>query len=421
MSPATPDDPANHFLLLGGATHRNRGDLAMHQGLLRWLRDEFPATRPVFLAANPELTREVLQVESAPSPGAELAQPWTRETPHSTRQRLETWWRCVRFIYRSNRFTPMLHRARAAFVPGSGSMNSLWWHDWLYVKAAEVLSARHHGVPVFMTSQGVGPAFTHWLDRWVAGLMFRACTLVAVRDGEQSLRLLRSLGVPEHKLAHSGDDSLLVPADQGPASSLLANIPAGRLLVGLNVRDSHTYGRGYAKPKPKHWATALDVLANAGHNVHFVFVPISYDAQDDDRVAARKVKELMANQDRVTLVEEELAAAELRGLTVRLHIAAGISYHFLLFCLASGVPALGIWQNPYYEQKQGGLYSLFDQEDLAIPLASLDAPSLASRLASLLQNQAALSSALAAAGQRSATAAQATRLRLRQHLARTGR
>ena len=78
-------------------------------------------------------------------------------------------------------FARHLAWADAAIVPGSGSMNSLWWHDWLYPKAYTVLAARAMGVPVAMTSQGVGPEFSHPLDAAVAAEMFSACEIVGVR------------------------------------------------------------------------------------------------------------------------------------------------------------------------------------------------------------------------------------------------
>ena len=389
-------NPRDQILILGGATHKNRGDRAMHEGLLRWLRQEVPDARPVFLASNPELTAEVLNVDSRLSPDGLLAQPWTRETPSSTRQRLEAWWRGMKFALRPpGDFSEHLSRARAVFVPGSGSMNSLWWHDWLYVKAAEIHAARRAGVPVFMSSQGIGPVFTHWMDRRVALGMFRRCARVGVRDDAQSIDLLTELGLQGSQCLHTGDDALLIPPDHRPSDRILAGVPKWRQIVGLNVRNSSSYGRRYAKPQPKLWAEALRALLEQGVDAHFVFIPISYDAQDDDRVAARQVADLMPEAaNRITLIEEELDAAALRGLATRCHVAAGISYHFLLFCLAASVPTLGVWQNPYYQQKQGGLFRLYDIPEAALDLAALDGNRLKEAIQNLLDQHDSLSDQL---------------------------
>jgi polysaccharide pyruvyl transferase WcaK-like protein len=294
----------------------------------------------------------------------------------------------MKFCQHPKDFGVQLRGARAVVVPGSGSMNSLWWHDWLYVKAAEVWCAKRYGVPVVMTSQGIGPAFHHWLDRWVAKSMFNACDYVGVRDDAQSKAILTALGVPPAKVIHTGDDALHVPPDDAAAARILSRIPAGRVLVGLNVRDSHTYGRGYAKPRPKVWAQALDLLVAQGIDAHFVFIPISYDAQDDDRLAARQVRSKMVAQDRVTLVEEELDASVLRALAARMHVGTGISYHFLLFCLSAAVPALGMWQNPYYEHKQSGLFSLYGEQDCALSMAGQDPIEMAQLIRQLILERA---------------------------------
>lgn len=387
----------DRILVLGGVTHHNRGDRAMHEGLIRWLRTITPPAEPLFLAGNPEFTSEVLRVESRLSPDVRLAQPWTRETSASTRQRLQCWWRGWKFSQDPPaEFRGWLERARAVFVPGSGSMNSLWWHDWLYVKAAEVRAAHRAGVPVFMTSQGIGPRFTHWMDRWVARAMFQRCVRVGVRDGAQSLELLREIGVSAAKSLHTGDDALLVPPDHAAADRILAGVPPERIIVGLNVRDASSYGRGYAKPVPEVWAGALRGLIEHGLDAQFLFVPISYDRQDDDRIAARKVAALAPGvADRITLVEEELDGAALRGLAARCHAAAGISYHFLLFCLAASVPTVGAWQNPYYQQKQTGLFRLYGASEDAHDFFKLDSAALCASIMRQLERREPISSQLA--------------------------
>lgn len=405
----------DQIVILGGTTHCNRGDRAMHEGLLRWLREVAPGSGLVFLAGNPEFTSEILGVESRLSPDATLAQSWTRATPGSTRQRLRAWWRGIRFAARPPvEFKDLMTRARAVFVPGSGSMNSLWWHDWLYVKAAEVHAARRAGARVFMTSQGIGPRFTHGLDRLVARGMFQHCTRVGVRDGGQSISLLRELGVDAKKCLHTGDDALLVEPDFNAADCILAGIPGDRMLIGLNVRDSSSYGRGYPKPAPQLWARVLEDLIGKGMNAHFLFLPVSHDRQDDDRVAAREVaRHFGGGADRITLVEDELDAPVLRGLAARLQAAAGISYHFLLFCLAANVPAVGAWQNPYYRHKQEGLFRLYECPEAALELDRAEAGGLSSALLDIILRRDAISTRLAASNRKLAVTTDAARSEIR--------
>jgi polysaccharide pyruvyl transferase WcaK-like protein len=409
-------DGKETILVLGGTTHHNRGDRAMHDGLLHWLATALPEVELVFLANNPQLTAEVLRVRSEASPDHLLAQPWTRQTATSTRQRIATLWRAMQWLRSDTTFHRQLASARAVIIPGSGSMNSLWWHDWLYVKAAETLAARRAGVPVLMSSQGIGPAFTHWLDRYVARWMFNACALVGVRDAAQSGALLAAIGVHRQRVHHTGDDALLIAADAVPAVRWMADIPPQRLRLGINLRDSSTYGRKYPKPTPALWAKALDSLLDQGVDVQLVFVPISYDQQDDDRVAARAViRELRCDPSRVTLIEEELDATALRGVIATLHAGLGISYHFLLFCLAANVPVLGVWQNAYYQHKQQGLFRLYEMHDHALDVRQHDAATLSTCLIQLIHNRQALADTLAQNNERLLSVTTKTRA-LMQHL-----
>lgn len=263
-------------------------------------------------------------------------------------------------------------------------MNSLWWHDWLYPKVFTVLAAKAMGVPVAMSSQGVGPEFAHPLDAAMAREMFSACELVGVRDGEGSARILREIGVPESIVCHTGDDALLYEPE-GRASDLpnFATGDADRILVGVNLRDASTYQKGYAKSDPQRFARVFDAIAGR-HRVHFVFLPISYDEQDDDRLSAQRVVDAMVEGDAATVVSAEFNAAEIRRLCGEMDVAIGISYHFTLFSLAADVPTLLLYQNPYYRQKAAGLAGLYEIPEMAINLDDNDDADLEKHIETML-------------------------------------
>ena len=364
------------FLLLGGTTHANRGDRGMQAGLAQWLEREHPGAEVRFLASNPTETTAALGVKSLFSPDASLAKPSTRETRVSTEPREEARHRGKKFVRQARlqkrlpwwpappavkEYAAHLRWADAVFVPGSGSMNSLWWDEWLYPKAFTVLAASAWGKPVFMTSQGVGPAFSHPLDADTARQMFNACALVGVRDGGASAAILRDIGVANEKICLTGDDALLF-------RSTCPGIPTPRakFLLGVNLRDSSSYGKGYPKPGIEAVAAALIQVLEQHPDVNLVFIPISYDAWDDDRIPAQAVAEAIGAPGRIHLIREEYDAAQLRSLIARMDVCVGISYHFLMFALSAGVPAAGLFQNSYYRQKVEGLFDLYDLPQYAL-------------------------------------------------------
>ncbi len=192
-------------------------------------------------------------------------------------------------------------------------------------------------------------------------MMFSACSFVGVRDRDQSGDLLKSIGVPAELVYHSGDDALLFESD----ADELTEFPEGKTLVGVNLRDSSTYQKGFAKAQPEEYAAWLDRIA-AKHNVHFVFIPVSYNEQDDDRAIAQKVVALMAAKNRATVIERELDAAGIRKHCAAMDFGIGISYHFLLFSLSAGVPSLLLFQNAYYRQKLEGLGRLYAVDEYVV-------------------------------------------------------
>ena len=379
-------NPEGRVLILGGAAHQNRGDLAMQAGLVQWVQREAPGAEILFFSSAPEPTEKAMRVPCRLAADSELATPWTRETPTCTIQRRKAIRRGRRFVRHAKMFRRFgwcpasptakayfeaLSGARCALVPGSGSMNSLWWHDWLYPKAFTVLAARAMGVPVAMTSQGVGPDFTHHLDCKVAEQMFSACEIVGVRDDGTSLEMLEDIGVDDAIVRHTGDDALIFESDQPtPALPGEQDANADTITIGFNLRDSSTYQKGYAKAQPERFARILDAIA-ASLPVRFVFLPISYDAQDDDRAAAKAVVDAMEHADFATVVTEERDAAEIRSLCGQLDAAIGISYHFLLFCLSADVPSLLLHSNPYYAHKAKGLSGIYDLPSNVVDLESV--------------------------------------------------
>ena len=370
----------------------------MQEGIVRSLQQCLPEARILFHAFNPEETAAVLRVRAELSPALTLSTAWNRETPRSTWQRLKAIGRGVVFWSQvlahrwmglmltrqesRRKFFHELASAAAVIVPGSGAMNSYWWHDWFYPQAFCVVAARLRGVPVILTSQGIGPVFAHPLDRWMARRMFRNASLLGVRDAEQSFRILQDLGAMHERCLHSGDDAILMPMQASAAVQSFAR----EALIALNFRDSSTYQKGFPKPSLPGFATALEIILQQDEHAQMLFVPISYNAQDDDRKPARAVVNLLKEQDqpRISVAEAEMHAQELRALIASAEIGIGISYHFLLFCLSSNVPALGLFANAYYEQKTCGLFQLYGMEEWLVDIRQgVDADLLAEKFSRL--------------------------------------
>jgi polysaccharide pyruvyl transferase WcaK-like protein len=228
--------------------------------------------------------------------------------------------------------------------------------------------------------------------------LFRNATLLGVRDATFSLEKLREVNALHKNCLHSGDDALLLPPEfSAAAQNLHEALPQHELLLAVNFRDSSTYQKGFPKPATAAMAKVLEDFFQQHSSVQAWTVPISYNAQDDDRKASRALWDLLPEpeQSRLSLIEQELRAPELRALLGKSHLAIGVSYHFLLFCLSANIPALGLFANPYYEAKTRGLMELYGMSEWAIDIRNgFDSALIASKLEALKTKREALSQQL---------------------------
>lgn len=365
-----------NIVLYGSATHRNAGDLAMMHGIITWLQQNGFDQRIQLLTRNPVESAAEFNIPCLESHDtALLAGP----ADHPSRLRLikngavlltrVALWRFIskRWVTRITPASTMrsieaMADAKAILVHGSGSLNSIFWRGWLYPKAITSLGARILGVPVVMTSQGIGPLHGR-LDRFMARIFFANTEFIGVRDGDFSGDAARACGAHAERIFHTGDDALLLPkAHDHLISECLweHGVPADRPLVGVNFRDASSYQTGYRDEGYDELAAALDHMIEQ-HHTHVVFIPITYDPLDDDRKSAAMVIARMKQTRHVTNVTKVAETAVLRGLMGRMSIAIGTSYHFLLFALSQNVPTLALTKNAYYRTKHDGLMNLYNQ------------------------------------------------------------
>jgi colanic acid/amylovoran biosynthesis protein len=389
----------NPLLIYGSATHDNAGDLAMMQALIDRIRRDLPALSLALLTRNPEPSAARFGIPCHPSHDPWLIAPHL-PSPSRTRLvaagllfllRLILWQHGPRRL--ADRLTPpglrdaftRLATCHGILVHGSGSFNSIFRRGWLYPKTFTALAARRLGRPVWMTSQGIGP-FDHPLDRFIARLFFHTAAFTGLRDEEPSRSTALACGAPPERIVFTGDDALrLAPAHPGTvdAAWIAEGLPTGQSLLGLNVRNASSYHPGYRDGGDAALAAALDRIIEQ-RNAHIVFLPITYDPHDDDRTSAHAVRAHMRHPDHAWIVEGHYPPAVLRALIARMQAAAGVSYHFLLFALDAGRPALALTRNTYYAAKHQGLLDLYAPALATAPWTETATDALTTALLALL-------------------------------------
>ena len=116
---------------------------------------------------------------------------------------------------------------------------------------------------------------------------------------------------------------------------------------------------------------AKELLARIGDylvekfNATVIFIPTQY-AADDDRKPALEILQAMINKDRAFILSQEYDDKEIKGVIGQLDLAIGFRYHFIVFAVTSGVPAIGIYLDDYYATKINGILDLVNQRENGI-------------------------------------------------------
>ncbi len=220
------------------------------------------------------------------------------------------------------------------------------------------------GKPVCLYAQSIGPFAGSW-QRWFIRRALSRVALVEVREAV-SRRLLDGwkMATPVREVA---DAAFLLEARPPDAGFDLAG-GSGGPTVGMTVRNwfrDREQQAGYE-------ATAASfvgwLVENRGAEVVFLPQVTFDDGLDDDRVTARRVAASVARHDRVRIVEDELAAAEIKWLCGRMDFVVGTRMHSNIFALSCGVPTVAI----AYQPKTEGIMSDLGLAECVVPIGGME-------------------------------------------------
>jgi len=207
------------------------------------------------------------------------------------------------------------------------------------------------GKPVSLYAQSIGPFAGRW-QAWFVRLVLSTVSLVEVRE-EVSRRLLDGWKIPTPVRLVA--DAAFVLDAHPPSDDLEIVETSGGLTVGITVRK-------WFRDRELQVGYERTIAAFVGWLVEergavVVFLPqVTYaDGYDDDREAARDVVASVTRIDRVRVVEDELAAAEVKWLCGQMDFFVGTRMHSNIFALSSGVPTLAIAYQPKTEGIMSGL------------------------------------------------------------------
>ncbi|MBI4432543.1 MAG: polysaccharide pyruvyl transferase family protein [Candidatus Omnitrophica bacterium] len=228
-----------------------------------------------------------------------------------------------------------------------------------YLLEMNVLAAfvRKLGKPFYLLGQTLGP-FEKDNHRKMANEIFEHAQKIVLRDSESSLEVARF----KNKVWRGVDDALpfsprLLDREKQAVDKLLApERNRETFFLGINLRRWPGAGQYYPEI-----AEAISSLAQSLRHkrVKIIFIPMETSRYCDDRREAETFSAYLSSRIDFVPVNEDFTVEQRLYLVSRLDLLIGMRFHSLVFALASGVPAIGLYRGEYYFRKISGLFESF--------------------------------------------------------------
>jgi colanic acid/amylovoran biosynthesis protein len=241
-------------------------------------------------------------------------------------------------------FFQALRKAELVVASGGGYINDLF-PDHANGVLNLLAAAKRLGKSTAMFGQGLGPIDSPGLMA-KARFVFPKIDHICLREKITGPGLLKSFGFPERRVFVTGDDAI---------EAAYNNHQENGQGIGINIRKT-----SYSEVDEEFCRIFRETLLEASgrYKTQLIPIPISRYAQESD---ARALRELfagsLADPDGGECLDLPEKIIEQVG---RCRVVVTCSYHAAVFALAQGVPAIGIANSRYYQEKFQGLADMFE-------------------------------------------------------------
>ncbi len=263
-------------------------------------------------------------------------------------------------------FAKAIGGADIVFFVGGGYLTDIGKFDCRATLAAGLM-AIFSGKPVYMSGQGLGPIDTR-MTKLLLKAMVPHAKLVTFRDRSGSENLLRRLHIPWKSGGSVGDDAMSLPVKEAVDAG--ANWSGDRLAVQFRVCPQTPNILAHISEFERF---LLSMVADGDWQIDFFIFHTTRPAYEEDVI--RSIVERTGIENYVVHKVED--PRQMRYLVGQCNVAIGIAYHFLVFALAEGVPAIGLWDGRYYKDKIEGLFAWYDKVNWTLSVEEMVAENLA--------------------------------------------
>ena len=259
-----------------------------------------------------------------------------------------------------------LRAADALVIAGGGNLNTIGEHH-LFERLTLMRIAKNLGIPLYVTSQTVGP---HLLppDQELVREIAEYARVFGVRES-RTAELMRGLCGESATIVRTVDDAVLLDGSVVPIDP--ANPLPERYILGSFAADERTSGLD-AEAYYRELAAILDQVVSVT-DIDVLLVSHLGSLERDDRetrdfddYAHERIRGY-ATSGRVRVLPM-MSARELIALTEGASWTLSTRYHPLVFGAGVGIPAVGIVHSYYSAVRMRGALENSGMPDCAVPM-----------------------------------------------------
>lgn len=328
-----------HILLVQHAGCYNRGCEAILRSTLQLLREYLPGCQLVASVYDFEADRKYLKdrepdlrlIPARPSVPQKYSWKWFKT---GMKRRL-LYDRVPDTVY-ANR--EEYERADIVLHIGGDNLIPSTTVSWSYLR--ELAFAKQLGAKSVAWACSINPCLESETARFAAAL--RTIDLITVRESE-TLEYLLDIGVTKN-VVRVADPAFLLEPDTSNSALRSLN---GKAYVGLGVSalvaikraNKYSEYRGYLQANV---GFARWLLANEEYDLVLVPHVTGKDDVNDDRIPCRAVYEALGDTSRVSILEANMNAAQMKGAISRFKYFIGARTHSTIASYTSFVPTISI-------------------------------------------------------------------------------
>lgn len=258
-----------------------------------------------------------------------------------------------------------IRTADLVVIAGGGNMNSDHYHH-LYERLAFTRIAKHYRVPLFVSSQTIGPMLRP-VDQAMVAEIIEYATCFGTREGT-SYAIARDLAADKAKIVQTYDDASLLQPNEA-SYERLKSLRSSKNPYAVASFTAHQGTTGMSGDEYEaRVAALLDEIVDR-FDLDVVLAPhagsLDTSAETHDQVSNSRISEA-SRTGRVTALPM-LTAREVVALTAQADLSISTRYHPAIFAPQTGTPTLAISLSYYSSIRMRGALSNVGLQRFVIP------------------------------------------------------